>query len=131
MLVAGRVAFGNSWGGYREAGQRAKISAWQKGKKMKKRSVFIFSVALMIFLFSGNVESFASEGMIYGCVNKDGKIRIVSDCRKCGQGEDCISWNKAEPSRQPSRRSYRSSGFRDNERYRTDPQGRNVYQPLP
>ena len=95
------------------------------------RNLFILSVVFFVLGFSAGVECFAAEDVIYGCVNKDGKIRIVSDCTKCGRGEDCVSWNKAEPPRQPGRRTYRRSRFRDGERYLLDPQGRNVYQPLP
>jgi hypothetical protein len=95
------------------------------------RNLCIVAVVLLVLMFSGSIECFAAEGVIYGCVNKDGRIRIVNDCTKCGQGEDCVSWNKAEPPKQPSRRTPRGSGFRDGQRYRLDPQGFNVYQPRP
>jgi hypothetical protein len=98
---------------------------------MKIKKVFIVSVVLTVFAVTASIQSFAAQGVIYGCVTKNGEIRIVNDCTKCRQGEDCISWSKAEPPRHPGRRTSRGSGFRDGERYRLDPQGRNVYQPLP
>ena len=102
-----------------------------KRGKVKMRNPFILSVVILVLVFGGSVGCFAAEGVIYGCVNKKGEIRIVSDCAKCEPEENCVFWNKAEPSRQPGRRTRRSSGFHAGERYLLDPQGRNVYQPLP
>ena len=60
--------------------------AGQKGKRMKTEDLFIVSFVLSVLVSSGGIGCFAAEGVIHGCVNKDGKIRIVSDCTKCGQG---------------------------------------------
>ena len=98
---------------------------------MKMKKVFIASVVLTVFAVTASIQCFAAQDVIYGCVNKNGEIRIVNDCTKCRQGEDCVSWNKAESPRRSDRRTYRGSAFRDGKRYRLDPQGRNVYQPMP
>jgi hypothetical protein len=96
---------------------------------MKIKMPFFAGLVFGAGVVGTSIEGLAASDVIYGCVNKAGKIRIVDHCNDCRRTEECISWNKAESPRRTIRRSRR--GFRDGQRYLLDPQGRNVYQPLP
>jgi hypothetical protein len=60
------------------------------------RKAFIATGAILLFLVVTSLQSYA-EDLIYGCVDKTGKLRIVSGSGECERKETEIYWNEQGP----------------------------------
>jgi hypothetical protein len=59
---------------------------------MKK--LFLVAGLVFVFLVALCVISIVNAQEITACKsNKNGTLRVVSDCNDCKKGESCISWN--------------------------------------
>ncbi|MDB4265054.1 hypothetical protein N9893_03210 [bacterium] len=60
------------------------------------RKVFIAAGIILLFLVVTSLQSYAAD-LIYGCVKKQGELRIVSGSGECKRNETEISWNEQGP----------------------------------
>ena len=60
------------------------------------RKILIDVGVIFLLLFSTNVQSLASDNLIYACTNKE-KIRIVVSPSECRKNETAIYWNMVGP----------------------------------
>lgn len=62
---------------------------------MKK--LFMAMGIILALLVATSVQSLAEENLIYGCVDKKGHLRIVSNPQECKKKKTAIYWNKVGP----------------------------------
>lgn len=61
------------------------------------RKLFLAIGVILALLVATSIQSFAEDDIIYGCVGKAGKLRIVDDPSECRKSETPIYWNVVGP----------------------------------
>jgi hypothetical protein len=61
------------------------------------KRIFIIAGGILLILVVTSFQSLAEENVIYGCVGKSGKLRVVNAPGECRNMETAIYWNKVGP----------------------------------